>query len=112
LSEEVKLLIGTTALLLLLVLDPERFPEWLLGTFAGIAVSSLFLSPLSELISGRRISILLVSVGVAVFLLYAHFFLGDDPKRAAEFLLSWLATFSFISLVFRRFFVKVERVFE
>jgi len=108
-----KLLIGAVSLLVIAILNPLGFYDWLTDTLFGISISALFLSPLASLLTGERRRVLPVTIGIGfvLFLMYMHYYLNDDLIATIVFVCEWMATFAFISVVFQLVFAEVREEF-
>ena len=105
-----KLLIGSVALLIVAILNPLNFYDWLIDTLFGIAISAMFLSPIASLIIGeRRVTTpIFIGIGLILFLIYTYHYLDGDFVAAFIFLCEWLAVFAFISVIFQLIFTEVK----
>jgi len=105
-----KMLVGSVALLLCVILSPETFGDWMLNTAVGIALSTLFLLPVaSVIVEGKRVTVSATTLlGILIFLLYFHYYLNDDVLSSVLFLSRWLATFAFISVIVQKVFYQLS----
>ncbi len=106
------MVVGLLALVCLVLLDPIKFPNWVSETFMGIIISTLFFNPISKLIEGRKQNVGSVAslfVGLVVFVAYSHL-KGWGIKESVEFLLEWISTFAFISVLFQELIQEFKKV--
>lgn len=106
-----KLIVGSVCTFLLILLDPVGFGPWIVDTFFGIAISSMFLAPLVSYITGegRQYIPVTVLIGFVLFVVYFYCVSKMDLLSSVIFVLQWMATFTFISTLFGLMFSEYRK---
>ena len=103
------ILLGSLALLIVSLLDPTNFYEWLIDTLFGITMSAFFFAPLSKIVAGQKRYITAVLlVGITLYVLYTYIYLNGDWYASFLSLCKWLAVFGLISVIANEIFNEIK----